>query len=87
MLLVWRPFTGTSAVDGHIESGGKIKQKTNVRVNKLFTYISNRDVSQLSAFISTFFFLKVFGHSCCHSLSKTILLYIIFITRWFLVFS
>ena len=22
MLLVWRPFTGTSAIDGHIESGG-----------------------------------------------------------------
>lgn len=57
MLLVWRPFTGTSAVDGHTESGEeKKKTKTHVRVNKLFTYISNRDVSQLLAFISTFFF-------------------------------
>ena len=44
------------------------------------------DVSQLLAFFSTFFFLlKVFGHSCCHSLIKTILLYIIFYNQ--MVFS
>lgn len=52
------------------------KQKLNVRVNKLFTYISNGCIT-IVGFYFNCFFLKVFGPSC-HSLIKTILLYIIF---------
>lgn len=52
MLLVWRPFIGTSAVDGHTESGKQTKP--NVRVNKVFTCISNGCITIVGFYFNFF---------------------------------